>query len=139
MRVVHSHLGEGSVGRTSEGVWEDEVYRVTPAVGTIPSASQTVVGRHEMGKVKSQRYWRMSKGESRSAGRFVTWAARRALNREKSMEDGRWGLEPPKETDGFMRQLVDQSFLKLFTTSAGLGLLLVPREALQTAIVFSSL
>ena len=25
MRVVHSHLREVSVGRTSEGVWEDEV------------------------------------------------------------------------------------------------------------------
>ena len=71
--------------------------RVTPAVGTIPSASQTVVGRHEMGKVESQRYWRMSKGESRSAGRLVTWASRRALNKEKSMEDGRWGLEPPRK------------------------------------------
>ena len=30
-----------------------------------------------------------------------------------------------------MRQLVGQSFLKLFPTSAGLSLLLVPREALQ--------
>ena len=70
--------------------------RVTLAVGTIPSASQTVVGRHEMGKV-SQRYWRMLKGESRSAGRLVTWASRRALNKEKSMEDGRWGLEPPRK------------------------------------------
>ena len=71
--------------------------RVTPAVGTIPSASQTVVGRQEMGKAKSQRYWRMSKGESRSAGRPATWASRRALNKEKSMEDGRWGLEPPRK------------------------------------------
>ena len=70
--------------------------KVTPAVGTIPSASQTVVGRHEMGKLKSQRYWRMSKGESRS-GRLVSWASRRALNKEKSMEEGRWGLEPPRK------------------------------------------
>ena len=70
---------------------------VTPAVGTIPSASQTVVGRHEMGNLESQRYWRMSKGESRSAGRFETWALRRALNKEKSMEEGRWGLEPPRK------------------------------------------
>ena len=43
------------------------------------------------------------------------------------------GFRAPKETDGFMRQLVDQSFLKRFTTSAGLGLLLVPHEALQAA------
>ena len=79
-----------------------------------------------MGKVESQRYWRMSKGESRSAGRLVTWASRRALNKEV-------GFGASKETDGFMRQLVDQSFLKFFTTSAGLGLLLVPRKALQAA------
>ena len=57
----------------------------------------------------------------------------------KSLEQGEEhggrevGFGAPKETDGFMRQLVDQSFLKRFTTSAGLGLLLVPREALQAA------
>ena len=45
---------------------------MTPEVGTIPSASQTVAGKQEKGKLESQRYWRMSKGESRSEGRFET-------------------------------------------------------------------
>ena len=57
----------------------------------------------------------------------------------KSLEQGEEhggrevGFGASKETDGFMRQLVDQSFLKFFTTSAGLGLLLVPCKALQAA------
>ena len=46
--------------------------KVTPAVGTIPSASQTVAGKQEKGKLESQRYWRMSNGESRSEGRLET-------------------------------------------------------------------
>ena len=45
---------------------------MTPEVGTIPSASQTVVGTQERGKLESHRYWRISKGESRSAGRLET-------------------------------------------------------------------
>ena len=45
---------------------------MTPAVGTIPSASQTVAGKQEKGKLDSQRYWRMSNGESGSEGRLET-------------------------------------------------------------------
>ena len=41
---------------------------MTPAVGTIPSASQTVAGKQERGKLD----WRRSNGESRSEGRLET-------------------------------------------------------------------
>ena len=63
----------------------------------MPSASQTVAGKQERGRLESQRYWRRSNGESRPWGRLEAWAVRRAWNRECIMEEGRCGLEPPRK------------------------------------------
>ena len=54
----------------------------------------------------------------------------KSLEQGEEHGGGKVGFGASQETDGFMRQLVNQSFLKFFTASAGFGLLLVPRKAL---------
>ena len=97
MRVMHSHLGEVSVGRTLEGVWEDEVWG-DPCSGHHPfgfpnSSGEARDGQGGTAEVLEDVEERIS--ISRKTGNL--WASRRALNKEKSMEDGRWGLEPPRK------------------------------------------
>ena len=118
MRIMHGHLGEVSVRRTSERMWKDEMQ------------SDTRGGHHALsfpdsGKVLEEVKWRIS--ILREVG---------GLSGAKSLEQGvyhgrgKMWFGAAEEADGLMRKLVDQSFLEFFTAGTGFGLLLIRSEAL---------
>ena len=126
MRIVHGHLGEVSVRRTSERMWKDEMQSDTRGGHHAPdSGRQTGERQARVTKVLEEVKWRIS--ILREVG---------GLSGAKSLEQGvyhgggKMWFGAAEEADGLMRKLVNQSFLEFFTAGTGFGLLLIPSEAL---------
>ena len=105
--------------------------RVTPAVGTIPSASlANSSGEARDGQAGVREVLEDVEGRISISRKIWNLSVAKSLEQGEEHGGGEVGFGASKETDGFMRQLVNQSFLEFFTASTGFGLLLVPRKAL---------
>ena len=107
MRIMHGHLGEVSVRRTSERMWKDEMQSDTRgghhALSFPDSGRQTGERQARVTKVLEEVKWRIS--TLREVG---------GLSGAKSLEQrvyhggGKMWFGAAEEADGLMRKLVDQ-------------------------------
>ena len=129
MRIMHGHLGEVSVRRTSERMWKDEMQSDTRgghhALSFPDSGRQTGERQARVTKVLEEVKWRIS--ILREVGGL---SGAKSLERRVYHGGGKMWFGAAEEADGLMG---------FFPAGTGFGLLLIPCEALVSSYMADGL